>query len=79
MFKAKRLAKFLLREILDICKVFRSLDVEEKAEFAKIVSFGLFVNGTYGTLHGNLYDLPVVFVSSYAIMKAIQVIKKEKK
>lgn len=79
MIKISKIIKFFASEILDMHSIFMSLDLEEKAEFAKIISFGMFVNGIYGVLHGNLWDLPVVFVSSYAIIKTIKIIKKEKK
>jgi hypothetical protein len=68
----KSFRRFIL-EMLDIKNIFKSLSLSEKAEFGKIIAFGLFVNSGYGLLHGNFYDLPVVFVTLYAIMKLIKV------
>lgn len=64
--------------MLDVKNVYESLSIPEKAEFGKIISFGLFVNGAYGVLHGNILDFPVVFVSVYAIMKAIKLEKESR-
>ena len=64
--------------MLDIKNVYGTLSLAEKAEFGKIIAFGLFVNGAYGILHGNIFDFPVVFVSVYAIIKAIKLEKESK-
>ena len=64
--------------MLDIKNVYGTLSLAEKAEFGKIIAFGLFVNGAYGILHGNIFDFPVVFVSVYAIMKAIKLEKESR-
>jgi len=76
--KIEMSAKYFFAEMIDIKNVFNSLSISEKAEFGKIISFGLFVNGAYGLLHGNFFDLPVVFVSVYAIIKAIKLEKESK-
>ena len=64
--------------MLDIKNVYGTLSLAEKAEFGKIIAFGLFVNGAYGILYGNIFDFPVVFVSVYAIIKAIKLEKESK-
>ena len=64
--------------MLDIKNVYGTLSLAEKAEFGKIIAFGLFVNGAYGILHGNIFDFPVVFVLVYAIIKAIKLEKESK-
>lgn len=76
--KFYRSLRFFFSEMLDVKNVYASFSLSEKAEFGKIISFGLFVNGAYGVLHGNLFDVPVVFVSVYAIIKAIKLEKESK-
>ena len=74
----KKSVRFFFYEMLDVKNVYNSLSISEKAEFGKIISFGLFVNGAYGVLHGNIFDFPVVFVSVYAIIKAVKHEKESK-
>jgi hypothetical protein len=74
----KKSVRFFFSEMLDVKNSYESLSIAEKAEFGKIISFGLFVNGAYGLLHGNIFDFPVVFVSVYAIMKAIKLEKESR-
>lgn len=76
--KLKKSLRFFFSEMLDVKNIYESLSISEKAEFGKIIAFGLFVNGVYGVLHGNVFDFPVVFVSVYAIMKAIKLEKESK-
>ncbi len=76
--KLKKSLHFFFSEMLDVKNIYDSLSISEKAEFGKIISFGLFVNGAYGVLHGNIFDFPVVFVSVYAIMKAIKLEKESR-
>lgn len=76
--KFYRSLRFFFSEMMDVKNVYNSLSISEKAEFGKIISFGLFVNGAYGVLHGNIFDFPVVFVSVYAIIKAIKLEKESK-
>ena len=64
--------RLFVSEILDIRAVYSSLNIKEKAEFGKIIAFGLFINSGYGALHGSILDIPVLFLTIYAIMKLIK-------
>ena len=65
----------IINELIQIHSIYHSLSMSERLEFWKIIAFGILINGIYGFFHGEFWDLLVIIIMIYAIMKNI---KKER-